>query len=573
MGRNAIVVDARERAILLIRLACIALGSTLVLLAGTGVLSLAAAILLLYLAGAVVMRYSPAVQRAPFLAGAIDLVAVTALTFAFPLTFAPWVLYTFAIGAAALRFGAIGAIAATAFAIVGFDLSLAARAAEARAADLWPVQALIAIGLVTAEIAWVLGRADPTVTSAAAGALAALVHVREPDALLRATVTEIARVPGVRGVWVWQRGPDHRLRTTITSGVGPSAELGVEPETLRRLQSPVTLDRVLSGANGVIVPVSAEPPLSVGVDLADVPEDQRQATTATVNDLLGRVAPLVAAAFERSRLTDDSTALVALGSAIASVTGERTQAGALAALAIEAGRIVQGHAGIVRVADGSTLTGDVDGPAIAEVARDRRLPTIATVKGAGFAVLSIGEGRVLAARGEHEVLAGRITHLERLGLAGRERLALLEERDEYQRAAREAIGRARVSGAREIALEAPSAPVPVAIDPARFAQLLDNLLGNAVKYSPPGAPIDVRIASDDHNARVSVVDRGVGIAPEHLERIFERFYRAPGPGGQVTGQGLGLSICKEIVTAHGGDIHAESAGPSHGSTFTFSLPL
>src|SRR5919197_1545611 len=527
MGRNAIVVDARERAILLIRLACIALGSTLVLLAGTGVLSLAAAILLLYLAGAVVMRYSPAVQRAPFLAGAIDLVAVTALTFAFPLTFAPWVLYTFAIGAAALRFGAIGAIAATAFAIVGFDLSLAARAAEARAADLWPVQALIAI----------------------------------------------ARVPGVRGVWVWQRGPDHRLRTTITSGVGPNAELGVDAETLRRLQSPVTLDRVLSGANGVIVPVNAEPPLSVGVDLADVPEDQRQATTATVNDLLAHVAPLVAAAFERSRLTDDSTALVALGSAIASVTGERTQAGALAALAIEAGRIVQGHAGIVRVADGSTLTGDVDGPAIAEVARDRRLPTIATVKGAGFAVLSIGEGRVLAARGEHEVLAGRITHLERLGLAGRERLALLEERDEYQRAAREAIGRARVSGAREIALEAPSAPVPVAIDPARFAQLLDNLLGNAVKYSPPGAPIDVRIASDDHNARVSVVDRGVGIAPEHLERIFERFYRAPGPGGQVTGQGLGLSICKEIVTAHGGDIHAESAGPSHGSTFTFSLPL
>src|SRR5919197_165952 len=440
MGRNAIVVDARERAILLIRLACIALGSTLVLLAGTGVLSLAAAILLLYLAGAVVMRYSPAVQRAPFLAGAIDLVAVTALTFAFPLTFAPWVLYTFAIGAAALRFGAIGAIAATAFAIVGFDLSLAARAAEARAADLWPVQALIAIGLVTAEIAWVLGRADPTVTSAAAGALAALVHVREPDALLRATVTEIARVPGVRGVWVWQRGPDHRLRTTITSGVGPNAELGVDAETLRRLQSPVTLDRVLSGANGVIVPVNAEPPLSVGVDLADVPEDQRQATTATVNDLLAHVAPLVAAAFERSRLTDDSTALVALGSAIASVTGERTQAGALAALAIEAGRIVQGHAGIVRVADGSTLTGDVDGPAIAEVARDRRLPTIATVKDAGFAILSIGEGRVLAARGEHEVLAGRITHLERLGLAGRERLALPEERDEYQRAA-QALGR------------------------------------------------------------------------------------------------------------------------------------
>ena len=72
---------------------------------------------------------------------------------------------------------------------------------------------------------------------------------------------------------------------------------------------------------------------------------------------------------------------------------------------------------------------------------------------------------------------------------------------------------------------------------------------------------------------VSVADQGIGIPPEDLARVFERFYRVGGSADAVAGQGLGLSICKEIVTAHGGRIWAESEGQGRGSTFSFTLPL
>ena len=82
----------------------------------------------------------------------------------------------------------------------------------------------------------------------------------------------------------------------------------------------------------------------------------------------------------------------------------------------------------------------------------------------------------------------------------------------------------------------------------------------------------VRVATDDGQGRVSVSDAGIGIAKDNLDRVFERFYRVEG-SAPVAGQGLGLSICKEIVAAHGGRIWAESEGPGRGSTFTFTLPL
>jgi two-component system sensor histidine kinase VicK len=139
-------------------------------------------------------------------------------------------------------------------------------------------------------------------------------------------------------------------------------------------------------------------------------------------------------------------------------------------------------------------------------------------------------------------------------------------------AAREAIARARVRGAK-IDIEAPAHPVRIAIGEARFAQLLDNLISNAMKYSPPGESILVTIAVADSRGKVTVTDHGLGIPAEHLARVFDRFYRVGGTSDAVAGQGLGLSICKEIVTAHGGRIWAESEGPGRGSTFSFTLPL
>jgi len=110
-------------------------------------------------------------------------------------------------------------------------------------------------------------------------------------------------------------------------------------------------------------------------------------------------------------------------------------------------------------------------------------------------------------------------------------------------------------------------------DPARLGQVLDNLLGNAAKYSPADTEIVLAVGTNDGQVVVSVRDRGVGIAPEYLPHLFDRLFRAPGADGkQVGGFGLGLSIVRDIVAAHGGRTWAESGGADHGSTFWVALP-
>lgn len=129
-----------------------------------------------------------------------------------------------------------------------------------------------------------------------------------------------------------------------------------------------------------------------------------------------------------------------------------------------------------------------------------------------------------------------------------------------------------LTGAHRIRLDAPDEAVIGRWDAGRVAQVLDNLLANAVKYSPEGGEIAVRVEANEDGARVSVSDTGIGILPEALPRLFERFYRAP--GGIATdrkGLGLGLYISKALIEAHGGRITVESV-VGEGSTFTFTLP-
>lgn len=108
-------------------------------------------------------------------------------------------------------------------------------------------------------------------------------------------------------------------------------------------------------------------------------------------------------------------------------------------------------------------------------------------------------------------------------------------------------------------------------DIRRQRQILANLVGNALKFSVPPQPVDVDVAVDDGVALVTVRDEGPGIEPEHLAKIFEKFYRVAG-GGQpkAPGNGLGLYICKLLVEAQGGRIWAEST-PGEGSTFTYTV--
>jgi signal transduction histidine kinase len=113
----------------------------------------------------------------------------------------------------------------------------------------------------------------------------------------------------------------------------------------------------------------------------------------------------------------------------------------------------------------------------------------------------------------------------------------------------------------------------VEADPHRIVQVLRNLLDNAVKYSPAGGLVVVRGEVHPREVVISVADQGEGIAPEHLNRLFEKFFRIKsGLGRHVVGAGLGLPIARTIVESHGGRIWAESV-LQQGTTFNFTLPL
>jgi signal transduction histidine kinase len=110
-------------------------------------------------------------------------------------------------------------------------------------------------------------------------------------------------------------------------------------------------------------------------------------------------------------------------------------------------------------------------------------------------------------------------------------------------------------------------------EPAKLAQLLDNLISNAIKFTPRDGRVDVRLAARDTMIRIEVSDTGIGIPDEERERLFERFFRAQAAlERQIQGTGLGLYISKAIVEAHGGRIGVDGA-PGEGTTFVVELPV
>ncbi len=114
-------------------------------------------------------------------------------------------------------------------------------------------------------------------------------------------------------------------------------------------------------------------------------------------------------------------------------------------------------------------------------------------------------------------------------------------------------------------------PGAILVDPGRFDQILTNLLENAAKYSPRDAPIDVNVAPSAEGVEVAVKDRGIGIPPEEMPRLFDRFYQTKRARQMRAGLGLGLYIVHGLVAAHGGRIWVDSE-PAHGSTFHVWLP-
>lgn len=155
-------------------------------------------------------------------------------------------------------------------------------------------------------------------------------------------------------------------------------------------------------------------------------------------------------------------------------------------------------------------------------------------------------------------IGGRALHLE----MARVDLAVL---------ARRTVARARGREYR-FSLSFPRGFPPVMGDAQRLGQVLNNLVGNAMKYSPVGSQISVYGEEAGDTVRVTVADEGIGLSPQELEAVFARFYRSPDAARRgIGGTGLGLAICRGIIEAHGGQIWAANR-PVGGSLFTFALP-
>jgi signal transduction histidine kinase len=114
---------------------------------------------------------------------------------------------------------------------------------------------------------------------------------------------------------------------------------------------------------------------------------------------------------------------------------------------------------------------------------------------------------------------------------------------------------------------------PVLGDAEHLRRVVDNLIGNALKFTPAGGRVEVRLRGDNGTVLLQVADSGIGIDSDHIGRIFERFYQVDGTSRRMHGGcGLGLALVKEIVEKHGGTVSVHSE-PGEGSTFTVSLPI
>jgi PAS domain S-box-containing protein len=125
----------------------------------------------------------------------------------------------------------------------------------------------------------------------------------------------------------------------------------------------------------------------------------------------------------------------------------------------------------------------------------------------------------------------------------------------------------------QIVREIPDNLMPIYADKDKLKEVIINLVSNAIKYSPDGGTVKITMSEQEGNLRIDVTDQGIGIAPEHLPKLFEQFYRVDSSlTYKVSGTGLGLAIVKSMVEAHGGTVRVASE-VGKGSTFTVLLPI
>jgi signal transduction histidine kinase len=167
-------------------------------------------------------------------------------------------------------------------------------------------------------------------------------------------------------------------------------------------------------------------------------------------------------------------------------------------------------------------------------------------------------------------MVNNLLDLARLEQGSRQLEVGPESADSLLQAAVEAVRPRAIDKGIELVVQVPPDVPPVAVDAARLGHALRNLLDNALTYTDRGGRITLAATIDADAVVLSIADTGIGISPEHLPHVFEKFFRAPGQS-RGTGTGLGLAIVHEIVTAHGGTITCESR-PGEETVFRLRLP-
>ncbi|WP_347354656.1 HAMP domain-containing sensor histidine kinase [Intrasporangium sp.] len=222
---------------------------------------------------------------------------------------------------------------------------------------------------------------------------------------------------------------------------------------------------------------------------------------------------------------------------------------------------------------------------LGEVAHEMRTPLTVLdgyVEGMIDGVLPATPETLAQMSGETRRLRRLAEDLSALSRAEEGRLELAPQRTDLREVVAAAVERL-VPQAEDaevtLTLTRSAGPVPVTVDPDRVAQVVTNLVGNALRATPPKGRVTVDVVASGGHAVASVTDTGEGIATPDLERVFERFYRVPdrrrsgGPGSGQGGSGIGLTISRRIAEAHGGTLVATSPGRGSGATFTLTLPL
>jgi two-component system sensor histidine kinase KdpD len=209
---------------------------------------------------------------------------------------------------------------------------------------------------------------------------------------------------------------------------------------------------------------------------------------------------------------------------------------------------------------------------LASVSHDLRTP-LTTIKGLAHEIAASGETRAVAIEQEADRLNAMVANVLDLSrIASGAAVSDVAPNDAEDLVGAAAQRAASLLGARELRVEVAEPSLVARFDFAQTLRAMVNLIENAVKYSPAGAPIDLRVARDGAMVVFDVADRGTGVPPAEAERIFERFYRRPGASPDVGGAGLGLSIARGIVEAEGGSV--TYAPRAHGgSVFTIALPV